>query len=107
MRWGRTKNGADDVLSVRKRENGRDRGNQRTVLRGAELRLQEEGSRAGALGAAAVWEVKGEEKLIDDIDRTITLCYNKHGNLTANISNADFAAINELQNNLKLKGVEL
>lgn len=28
-------------------------------------------------------------------------------NLTANISNADFAAINELQNNLKLKGVEL
>ena len=62
-------------------ENGRDRGNQRTVLRGAELRLQEEGSRAGALGAAAVWEVKGEEKLIDDIDRTITLCYNKHGKL--------------------------
>lgn len=37
--------------------------------------------RAGALGAAAVWEVKGEEKLIDDIDRTITLCYNKHGKL--------------------------
>ena len=62
-------------------ENGRDRGNQRTVFRGAELRLQEEGSRAGALGAAAVWEVKGEEKLIDDIDRTITLCYNKHGKL--------------------------
>lgn len=28
-------------------------------------------------------------------------------NLTTNISNADFAAINELQNNLKLKGVEL
>ena len=78
---GGRKNGADDVLSVRKRENGRDRGNQRTVLRGAELRLQEEGSRAGALGAAAVWEVKGEEKLIDDIDRTITLCYNKHGKL--------------------------
>lgn len=43
--------------------------------------LQEEGSRAGALGAAAVWEVKGEEKLIDDIDRTITLCYKKHGKL--------------------------
>lgn len=62
-------------------ENRRDRGNQRAVLRGAELRLQEEGSRAGALGAAAVWEVKGEEKLIDDIDRTITLCYNKHGKL--------------------------
>ena len=58
-----------------------NRGNQRAVLRGAELRLQEEGSRAGALGAAAVWEVKGEEKLIDDIDRTITLCYNKHGKL--------------------------
>ena len=78
---GGRKNGADDVFPVRKRENGRDRGNQRTVLRGAELRLQEEGSRAGALGAAAVWEVKGEEKLIDDIDRTITLCYNKHGKL--------------------------
>ena len=62
-------------------ENRRDRGNQRAVLRGAELRLQEEGSRAGALGAAAVWEVKGEEKLIDDIDRTITLCYKKHGKL--------------------------
>ena len=78
---GGRKNGADDVLSIRKWENRRDRGNQRAVLRGAELRLQEEGSRAGALGAAAVWEVKGEEKLIDDIDRTITLCYNKHGKL--------------------------
>lgn len=44
---------------------------------------------------------------MDNIDRTIALCYNEHGNLTANISNADFAAINELQNNLKLKGVEL
>lgn len=41
-------------------ENGRDRGNQRTVLRGAEFCLQEEGSRAGVLGAAAVWEVKRE-----------------------------------------------
>lgn len=78
---GGRKNGADDVLSIRKWENRRDRGNQRAVLRGAELRLQEEGSRAGALGAAAVWEVKGEEKLIDDIDRTITLCYKKHGKL--------------------------
>ena len=58
---GGRKDGADDVLSVRKRENGRDRGNQRTVLRGAEFRLQEEGSRAGALGAAAVWEVKRGE----------------------------------------------
>ena len=40
------------------RKNRRDRGNQRAVLRGAEFRLQEKGSRAGALGAAAVWEVK-------------------------------------------------
>ena len=55
---GGRKDGADDVFPVRKRENGRDRGNQRTVLRGAEFRLQEEGSRTGALGAAAVWEVK-------------------------------------------------
>ena len=60
---GGRKNGADDVLSVRKRENGRDRGNQRTVLRGAEFRLQEEGARAGALGAAAVWEVKRGERI--------------------------------------------
>ena len=42
---GGRKNGADDVLSIRKWENRRDRGNQRTVLRGAEFRLQEEGSR--------------------------------------------------------------
>lgn len=28
-------------------------------------------------------------------------------NFTANISNADFCSKNELQNNLKLKGVEL
>ena len=55
---GGRKNGADDVLSIRKWENRRDRGNQRAILRGAEFRLQEEGSRTGALGAAAVWEVK-------------------------------------------------
>lgn len=58
---GGRKNGADDIFPVRKRKNGRDRGNQRTFLRGAEFRLQEEGSRAGALGAAAVWEVKRGE----------------------------------------------